>query len=100
MDVLYLYRGQTFVWDGLKAIENRVKHGIAFESACEAFFDQWSAFFDASVEEESRLAVIGLTEGRKLLYVVHVVREADTHIRIISARVPTAQERRLYEDGE
>jgi len=100
VDVLYLYRGQTFVWDGLKAIENRAKHGIGFETACEPFFDQWSACVEAGVAEEDRLAVIGLTQGRKLLYVVHVVREENGHIRIISARVPTAQERRLYEDGE
>lgn len=68
--------------------------------ACEIFFDQWSAFVDASVDEESRLAVIGLAEGRDLLYVVHVMREGEDHIRLISARIATARERRIYEDGE
>ena len=99
MDVLYLYRGQTFVWDGLKAVENRAKHTISFETACEVFFDQWSAFVDASIDQESRLAVIGLSERRKLLFVVHIVRE-ESAIRIISAREATARERRTYEDGE
>jgi len=90
---------QTFVWDGRKAIENRAKHGVSFETACEPFFDQWSAFVDASADEESRLAVIGLSERRKLLYVVHVLRETNA-IRIISAREATTPERRIYEDGE
>ena len=99
VDVFYLYRGQTFVWDGLKAIENRSKHGLSFETACECFFDEWSAFVDASVDDEHRLAVIGLSEQRRLLYVVHVLREGHL-IRIISAREATAQERRTYEDGE
>lgn len=67
MDVFYLYRGQTFVWDGRKAIENRSKHGVSFETACEPFFDQWSAFVHASVDDEVRLAVIGLSEKRRLL---------------------------------
>ena len=99
MDVFYLYRGQTFVWDGLKAVENRAKHRVSFETACEAFFDQWSAFVDAGVDEESRLAVIGLSEKRRLLYVVHILREENA-IRIISGREATAHERRIYEDGE
>jgi len=99
VDVLYLYRAQTFVWDGRKAIENRAKHGVSFEMACEAFFDQWSAFVDAGIDQESRLAVIGLSERRKLLFVVHIVRE-ESAIRIISAREATARERRTYEDGD
>jgi uncharacterized DUF497 family protein len=40
----------------------------------------------------------GLTEEWTVLFVVHLLREADT-IRIISARPATALERRAYEDG-
>lgn len=98
MDVYFLYRGQTFVWDGRKAIENRAKHGIAFEAACEAFFDDFSMYIDATSDEERRSAVIGSTNERSLLYVVHVEWERD-EVRIISARVATKQERRRYEDG-
>lgn len=99
MDFFYLYRGQVFVWDPRKEADNVAKHGIHFETACEIFFDQWSAFVDASVPEESRLALIGVTTNRKLLYVVHIVRETDI-VRIISAREATAHERRIYENGE
>jgi uncharacterized DUF497 family protein len=98
VDVLFLYRDQIFVWDGQKAVENRAKHGVEFETACEAFFDDLSAFLDATVSEERRSAVIGLSQTAGLLYVVHVARE-DEQIRIISAREATRQERRTYENG-
>jgi len=97
-DVFFLYRGQTFVWDGQKAIENRAKHAVGFETACEAFFDDLSVYVDATVVEERRTAVIGLSKAIGLLYVVHVEREAD-EVRIISARVATKRERKTYEDG-
>jgi uncharacterized protein len=99
MDFFYLYRGQTFCWNMQKEAENFVKHGVHFQTACEVFFDQLSAFVDASIAEEARLALIGLGTDRKLLYVVHVVRATEM-LRIISAREATAQERRIYEDGE
>ena len=98
MDVLFLYRGQAFVWDDRKAIENRAKHGVGFETACEAFFDDLSMYVDATASEERRAAVIGTSNARSLLYVVHIEREED-EVRIISARVATNQERRRYEDG-
>src|SRR5580698_11231615 len=98
MDVLFLYRDQTFIWDGLKAVENRAKHGIRFEMACEAFFDDYSAYVDATVDDERRTAVIGLSKSKKLLYVVHVERGED-RIRIVSARLATKQETKAYEDG-
>ena len=98
MDVLFLYRDQTFIWDGLKAIENRTKHGVRFETACEAFFDDYSTYVDATVDDERRTAVIGLSKSRKLLYVVHVERDED-RVRIVSARLATKQETKAYEDG-
>jgi uncharacterized DUF497 family protein len=69
VDVLFLFRGQIFVWDGQKAIENRAKHGVEFEKACEAFFDDLSAFIDATLVDEKRSAVIGLSRTAGLLYV-------------------------------
>jgi uncharacterized DUF497 family protein len=98
MDVHFLYSGQQFVWDAQKASDNRVKHDISFETACEVFFDDLSAYVDASVPEEARSAVIGLSETAALLFVVHVVREED-EIRIISARPAMERERKTYEDG-
>lgn len=98
MDVHYAYRGQGFVWDSRKAVANRTKHSIAFEVACEVFFDRLSMFLDATDGEEERQAVVGLTEEFDLLYVVHMEREDDS-IRIIPAREATAGERRQYENG-
>ena len=99
MDVFFLYRGLTFVWDGMKAVENRNKHGVSFETACEPFFDQLAEFIDASVDGESRLAIIGLSEERKLLYVVHVEPEGKL-TRIISARLATEHERKRYANSK
>jgi uncharacterized DUF497 family protein len=98
VDVYYLYRGETFVWDGLKAIENRAKHGVQFERACEVFFDRLSQYSDATADDESRMAVLGMDESEKLLFVVHVQRDVDM-VRIISARVATSQERKQYENS-
>jgi uncharacterized DUF497 family protein len=98
VDVLYRYRGQTFVWDGEKAAHNRLKHDVHFEVACEAFFDRFATFVDASTPDEERLALTGLTESFAVLFVVHLVREDDA-IRIISARAATARERKTYENG-
>jgi uncharacterized protein len=94
----FLSRSRPIVWDERKAFENRTKHGVGFETACEAFFDPSYANEDASVEEESRWAVIGMTSQNELLYVVHIEREG-FHMRIISARPATKRERRIYEDG-
>jgi uncharacterized DUF497 family protein len=98
MDVLVVHRGQQFIWDSEKAAGNFSKHGISFESACQIFFDPLLRFEDASDGSEQRDAAIGLSSDWTLLFVVHVLREADV-IRIVSARLATAHERRIYEDG-
>jgi uncharacterized DUF497 family protein len=98
MDVYFLYRGETFVWDGQKAIENRAKHGVGFESACEVFFDRLSQYSDATVDEERRMSLLGSSESGKLLLVVHVQHDED-RVRIISARPATNHEREHYENS-
>jgi uncharacterized DUF497 family protein len=99
MDLLWLHRGQQFVWDADKAAINFRKHGVSFEAAGQVFFDPLVHIEDASDEQELREAAIGMTTDWTLLFVVHVLREADV-IRIVSARLATAQERRIYEDGD
>jgi uncharacterized DUF497 family protein len=98
MDVAFLHLGQRFVWGSEKAATNITKHGIAFEDACQVFFDPFFKLEDASTPEEQRNAVIGLTEDWTVLFVVHLSLEDDA-IRIISARPATAQERSSYEDA-
>jgi len=97
MDTEFLYQGQRFVWDANKAANNVSKHGVSFENACEVFFDPFVMIEDAGPESEDRQAVIGLAEDWQLLFVVHLIREEEV-IRIISARLATAQERKRYED--
>jgi uncharacterized DUF497 family protein len=47
------------VWDAGKAATNTAKHEVAFEKACEVFFDPFVRIEDASPEEEKREAAIG-----------------------------------------
>jgi uncharacterized DUF497 family protein len=97
MDVFSDLDGQTFVWDSEKALQNVLKHGVRFEHAREAFLDPLATYEDANVEQEARQACLGLSTDYRLLFVVHVVREGDV-LRIISARLAEAAERRRYED--
>jgi uncharacterized protein len=97
MDVFSTLDGQVFVWDSEKAARNALQHGVQFEQARECFLDPLARYEDASPEEEARQACIGLTTEYRLLYVVHVIREGDV-LRLISARMAEAAERRRYED--
>lgn len=98
-DVYFKLEDDVFVWNSEKAIENRRKHGIRFERACEVFYDRDVLYVDASTPEEDRMAAIGYTTEDAMLFVVHIER-MDGLIRIISARDAEPKERRLYEDGE
>jgi uncharacterized DUF497 family protein len=97
MDVTYQIQGQLFEWDAEKAAVNVRKHRIAFEKACEVFFDPFICLVDATDLGEAREAAIGLSEDWALLFVVHVERRGDA-IRIISARPATPEERKHYEN--
>ena len=83
-----------FVWDENKNKENRKKHGIDFQDAVLVFNDDNRIeFYDEShSEEEDRFDTIGMVED--ILFVVYTERGPLT--RIISARIATPKERRLY----
>jgi len=99
LDVYFKLNEDVFVWNSDKAKENRRKHGVRFENACEVFYDPSVLFVDAGTEEEPRMAAIGYTADDAMLFVVHVERDENV-VRIISARLTEPSERRLYEDGE
>lgn len=89
-----------FEWDDLKALANLKKHGVSFGEATEVFYDP-NALEGHDLEhstDEASFFIIGMS-SRRLLYVVYGERTGDV-IRIISARPPTATERKLYEEGE
>ncbi len=95
MDVHFEYHGNAFVWDAGKAQSNVRKHGVAFEEAAAAFLDPLFVLVDASRNDEARDALIGFDATARLLYVVHVVVEAEV-LRLVSARRATPEEEVLY----
>lgn len=85
-----------FEWDEEKNEINLKKHGIDFRDAVRVFNDlDRIKFYDAAHSlEEDRYNTIGMVDD--ILYVVYTERKNRT--RIISARLATKQERRLYYD--
>ena len=97
MDIRYRLQDVEFEWDEGKARRNLTKHGVSFREAAEAFFDPFYQGGDASVADEQRNFVLGYSLTQRLLLVVYTERGERT--RIISARLATRSERRLYEEG-
>jgi len=92
--------GIRFVWDEKKDRSNRRKHGVAFEEAQTAFFDEDArVFFDPDHSEvEDRFILLGMSVRLRVLVVCHCYREHDEAIRIISARKADRQEERDYRE--
>lgn len=88
------------VWDPVKAKINRRKHGVTFEEAATVFNDPLSSTIPDPVhsEIEERFVIVGQSNQRRLLVVVHV--DQQDVIRIISARVANARERKTYEEAD
>ena len=89
-----------FSWDPKKAAANLKKHGVSFEEASTVFHDTLSVTGsdpDHSGEEQ-RFVTFGNSSEDRLLVVAHT-DEGET-IRMISARLVTRQERRIYEEEE
>jgi uncharacterized DUF497 family protein len=88
-----------FEWDLKKDKANRRKHGLSFHEAATVFGDPLAISFedpDHSHDEE-RYLNFGLSIFNQLL-VVSYTRRGDKY-RIISARLMTRQERKIYEEG-
>ncbi|MCW9681536.1 BrnT family toxin [Dolichospermum planctonicum UHCC 0167] len=97
MNFVYQTQGIEFEWDINKSESNFVKHGVRFEEAVEVFFDPFYQEGDASANNEERDFILGYSLSQRLLLVVYVERQ--TRNRIISARLATKTERRLYEQS-
>ena len=89
-----------FEWDKEKARANLKKHSISFEEALTVFDDPFSLTIDDPLHStgEDRFLTIGYSQVERLLVVVYTERGID-NIRIISARIATKRERRIYEQG-
>ena len=86
-----------FEWDHTKAERNVKKHRVSFDEAVTVFYDPLTATFDDPHHSvgERRFITAGYFSQRRLLVVAHVERGGS--IRIISARLATAQERKRHE---
>ena len=87
-----------FEWDSAKATANIKKHGVSFEEAQSAFYDEFAIQFfdDDHSSDEERFLLLGMSTGSRLLLVAHCEREAGRVIRIISARKATKRESAFY----
>jgi len=81
-----------FEWDPAKAEANLRKHGVSFADPLAAIFSD----LDHS-DDELREILVGYSERNRLLVVSFT--ERGEKIRIISARVASAGERRNHEEN-
>lgn len=84
----------TFEWDEDKNVKNKIKHKISFETAAYVFSDPAHVEmfdFEHSIDEDRYIAIGMVGE---VIFVVFTERK--DNIRLISARLATDLERRLY----
>ena len=85
--------------DPAKAARNLKKHKVSFEEAASVFGDPMAYTFadpDPSISEE-RWLMFGLSRMGRVLAVIYTHRRES--YRIISARLATRHERKIYEEG-
>ena len=91
-----------FEWDEAKNQTNQRKHGLSFEEAVQVFRDPLQVSAQDRIENgEERWQTFGTVRGVLLVMVAHTLHEedeAETVVRIISARRADRKERRFYED--
>jgi uncharacterized DUF497 family protein len=88
-----------FEWDERKATTNAKKHSVSFHEAATVFGDPMAfTFHDPEhSENEYRFLTFGLSQSNRLLVVAHTGRSRK--VRIITARLMTKHERKIYEEG-
>ena len=88
-----------FGWDERTATYNLTKHNVPFTEAATVSYDPLSITYGAPDHsmDEDRYITIGLSGQGRLLIVSHT--DQGDVIRIISARLATKRERKLYESG-
>ena len=87
-----------FEWDSRKNTANIRKHGISFEDAQSAFYDEYARIIpdpEHSADEE-RFVLLGMTAHAQIVIVCHCYRENERVIRIISARRADRHEEKGY----
>jgi len=87
-----------FAWDQSKNKANKRKHGVSFEEARTAFYDENAKqYFDPDhSDDEDRFILLGMSFKLRVVIVCHCFRERDLVIRIISARKAGRVEEQAY----
>ena len=68
MEITHRLHGIEFEWNKDKAESNSAKHGVDFETACEAFFDPFVMVLESEHHQrEVRETLIGMTVHWKFL---------------------------------
>lgn len=93
------YQGD-FEWDAAKAIQNLDKHGVSFQEAATAFFDEKAVTLGDPQGNDDRYVLIGKSVRPRILFVVHAEITHGARIRIISARRAEKPEIVRYNEGD
>ena len=94
-------RDIRFDWDQWNVQKNELKHGVSRLEAESAFFDpQYKLYQDArhSAPRGARYILYGRSIENRMLMLGFTVRGA--RIRVITARIASRRERRVYEGKE
>ena len=100
---VYTDEDMQFDWDDEKNRANLAKHGVSFELASHVFDDPLHRSVLDPCESEERWQTIGVAKNVMTILVVHTITEIEGEeelIRVISARLATAHERRAYEESQ
>ena len=90
----------NYEWDENKNISNKKKHGVSFNEAVTAFFDNHALIIDDPQEHEDRFVLMGMSDKARVLYVIHAESINRKRTRIISARIATKSEALQYTLGD
>ena len=85
-----------YEWDPEKDVANYSKHGVHFADAVGAFEDDAALSEPDEGSDEDRTRTLGVDFLGRLLLVVWTFR-GDDRIRLISARLATTAQTKLYE---
>jgi uncharacterized protein len=98
-----------FEWDPAKAADNHEKHGVTFEHAAVVLGDEHAEVYQFedydsahSMDEDRYRTVASHPQDRSIILLIVWTRRPDADgpvTRIISARVATRRERKLYAEA-
>ena len=100
--ILIYMHNMIFEWDENKEQLNIKKHGLDFSTAARVFYDvnRIEVYDDVHSIYEDRYRTIGTINGHLTIVTVsYTMRENETVIRLISARLAEPLEKEVYYNG-